>query len=172
MSLTTMMVISTTLQGLESATGHAVTGGGSLLPMAGVIRQAAAAHHYLGVFDEHTEELLYLGRSKRLASKGQRIVLYACAARYPLLLWPLPGGCELRSRKLWSEIYDPVAAAGAATARLRPHASLGPPFFTATFDHLTVASLDPQHHPDQPCHDRRDNNKHQERRHITPPSLR
>lgn len=71
------MVISTTLQDLESGEGHAVTGGGTLLPMSEVIRQAAAAHHYLAVFDKHTGEALYLGRSKRLASKAQRIVLYA-----------------------------------------------------------------------------------------------
>ena len=72
-----MMVISTTLQELESGKGHAVTGGGTLLPMSEVIRQAAAAHHYLAVFDHHTEEPLYLGRAKRLATRGQRIVLYA-----------------------------------------------------------------------------------------------
>jgi hypothetical protein len=71
------MVISTTLKELESGTGHAVTGGGSLLPMSEVIRQASAAHHYLVVFDDHTEQPLYLGRAKRLASPGQRIVLYA-----------------------------------------------------------------------------------------------
>jgi uncharacterized protein DUF222 len=71
------MVISTTLQELESGRGHAVTGGGSLLPMAQVIRHAAAAHHYLAVFDHHTEEPLYLGRAKRLATRGQRIVLSA-----------------------------------------------------------------------------------------------
>ena len=45
--------------------------------MAEVIRQAAAAHHYLVVFDDHTECPLYLGRSRRLASAAQRIVLYA-----------------------------------------------------------------------------------------------
>ena len=71
------MVISTTLKELESGTGHAVTGGGSLLPMSEVIRQASAAHHYLVIFDDHTEVPLYLGRAKRLASPGQRIVLYA-----------------------------------------------------------------------------------------------
>ena len=71
------MVISTTLAELESGKGHAVTGGGSLLPMSEVIRQAAAAHHYLVVFDDHTECPLYLGRSRRLASAAQRIVLYA-----------------------------------------------------------------------------------------------
>ena len=71
------MVVSTTLAELESGRGHAVTGGGTLLPMCDVIRQAAAAHHYLVVFDNHTEQPLYLGRAKRLASTGQRIVLYA-----------------------------------------------------------------------------------------------
>ena len=42
-----------------------------------MIRQAAAAHHYLAVFDNHTACPLYLGRSRRLASAAQRIVLYA-----------------------------------------------------------------------------------------------
>jgi hypothetical protein len=45
--------------------------------MSEVIRQASAAHHYLVVFDEHTECPLRLGRSRRLASAAQRIVLYA-----------------------------------------------------------------------------------------------
>ena len=44
--------------------------------MSEVIRQASAAHHYLAVFDKHTEQPLYLGRAQRLASKAQRIVLY------------------------------------------------------------------------------------------------
>ena len=71
------LIVSTTLTELESGRGHAVTAGGSLLPMSEVIRQAAAAHHYLAVFDNHTECPLYLGRSRRLASTAQRIVLYA-----------------------------------------------------------------------------------------------
>jgi hypothetical protein len=71
------MVITTTLHDLQSGKGHAVTGGGSLLPMSDVIKQAAAAHHYLAVFDDHSAEPLYLGRAKRLASTAQRIVLYA-----------------------------------------------------------------------------------------------
>lgn len=49
------LIVSTTLKELESGRGHAVTAGGSLLPMAEVIRQAAAAHHYSVVFDDHTE---------------------------------------------------------------------------------------------------------------------
>ena len=72
-----MATISTTPQELESGRGHTVTGGGGLVPMSEVIRQAATAHHYLAVFDRHTGEALYLGRSRRLASVAQRIVLYA-----------------------------------------------------------------------------------------------
>jgi Domain of unknown function (DUF222) len=71
------LVISTTLQDLESGKGHAVTGGGSLLPMSEVIRQATAAHPYLAVFDKCTDEPLFLGRARRRASKAQRIMLYA-----------------------------------------------------------------------------------------------
>lgn len=71
------VIVSTTLQELQSAAGAAVTGGGSLLPMREVIRLASHANHYLAVFDAHTREALYLGRSKRVASVGQRIVLHA-----------------------------------------------------------------------------------------------
>ena len=38
---------------------------------------ASHARNYLVVFDEHTQEPLYLGRSKRLASVGQRLGLHA-----------------------------------------------------------------------------------------------
>jgi len=71
------VIVTTTLQDLEAARGSGVTGGGSLLPMADLIRMASHAHHYLAVFDKRTNEALYLGRTKRLASVGQRIVLHA-----------------------------------------------------------------------------------------------
>jgi Domain of unknown function (DUF222)/HNH endonuclease len=71
------ILISTTLQELESARGHAVTGGGTVLPMSEVIRLARHAHHYLAVFDKHTNVPLYLGRSRRTASPGQRLILYS-----------------------------------------------------------------------------------------------
>lgn len=70
------IVITTALQELESARGHASTGGGTMMPMRDVIRLARHAHHYLAVFDKHTNEPLYLGRSRRTASRGQRIMLY------------------------------------------------------------------------------------------------
>ncbi|MDT5325591.1 MAG: hypothetical protein QOF25_2743 [Mycobacterium sp.] len=71
------IIVTTTLQDLESGAGQAVTAGGTLLPMRDLIQMASHAHHYLAVFDKHTKEALYLGRSRRCASQGQRIVLYA-----------------------------------------------------------------------------------------------
>jgi hypothetical protein len=69
------IIVSTTLKDLESAAGKGLTGGGSLLPMSDVIRLARHAHHYLAIFDGGRAVGLY--HTKRLASPGQRIVLYA-----------------------------------------------------------------------------------------------
>jgi hypothetical protein len=71
------VVVSTSLAELQSGAGLAVTGGGSLLPMADLIRMASHALHYLAVFDSHTNVPLYLGRSRRCASPGQRITLHS-----------------------------------------------------------------------------------------------
>jgi hypothetical protein len=71
------IIVSTTLQDLQSAAGFAVTGGGTLLPLRDVIRLASQSHHYLVVYDKHTREPLYCGRAKRFATPGQRIVLHA-----------------------------------------------------------------------------------------------
>lgn len=69
------IIVSTTLAELESKCGKALTGGGTLLPMSDVIRLASHAHHYLSIFDKGKSVGLY--HTKRLASPGQRIVLYA-----------------------------------------------------------------------------------------------
>lgn len=71
------MVVSATLDQLQNAAGRAVTAGGTVLPMSDVIRLAGHAYHYLCIFDRHSERPLYLGRSKRVASADQRIVLHA-----------------------------------------------------------------------------------------------
>ncbi|WP_193561398.1 13E12 repeat family protein, partial [Mycolicibacterium hodleri] len=71
------VIVSTTVQDLEKAAGSGVSAGGTLVPMADLIRMASHAVHYLVVYDKHTREPLYLGRTKRLASVGQRIVLHA-----------------------------------------------------------------------------------------------
>jgi hypothetical protein len=53
------------------------TGGDTWLPMRELIRMAAAGGlHYLGVFDDHSERPLYLGRETRLATADQRIICY------------------------------------------------------------------------------------------------
>ena len=72
--LPTTIIVSTTLAELESGCGKALTGGGTLLPMSDVIRMASHAHHYLCIFDKGKAIGLY--HTKRLASPGQRIVLY------------------------------------------------------------------------------------------------
>jgi hypothetical protein len=69
------IVVTTTLHELEAAAGRGLTGGGTILPMSDVIRLARHAHHYLAVFDKGKALALY--HTKRLASPGQRIVLYA-----------------------------------------------------------------------------------------------
>jgi hypothetical protein len=69
------IIVSTTLQELESGCGKGLTGGGSLLPMSDVVRMASAAHHYLAIFDKGRALALY--HTKRLASPAQRVVLHA-----------------------------------------------------------------------------------------------
>jgi hypothetical protein len=71
------VIVSTTLGELSAGIGHAVTAGGTLLPMRDVIRMASHAYHYLTIFDEHQSRPLYLGRSRRIATPDQRVVLYA-----------------------------------------------------------------------------------------------
>lgn len=70
-------IITMTSSDLETASGHAVTGTGSLVPIRDAIRMASHAHQYLAIFDDTDGRALYLGRSKRIASADQRIVLIA-----------------------------------------------------------------------------------------------
>lgn len=69
------LIVSTTLAELEAVQGHGITGADTRLPITDVIRLARHAHHYLAVFDNAKPVALY--HTKRLASPGQRIVLYA-----------------------------------------------------------------------------------------------
>jgi Domain of unknown function (DUF222)/HNH endonuclease len=104
------VIVSTTLQELTSATGRAVTGGGTLLPMRDVIRMARHAYHYLAVFDEHSSRPLYLGRTRRIASPDQRIVLYAQdrGCTHP--------GCDVPGYKCEVHHIDEWAAGGRTDA--------------------------------------------------------
>ena len=45
--------------------------------MSTVIRMASHAYHYLTIFDKHTGRALHPGRTRRIASADQRIVLHA-----------------------------------------------------------------------------------------------
>ncbi|WP_155770116.1 HNH endonuclease signature motif containing protein, partial [Mycobacterium asiaticum] len=74
------VIVTTTLKDLEAGTGKARTGGGSLVPMADLIRMAAQAHHYLAIFDDAKPLALY--HAKRFANPAQRLMLHA-----------LEGGC-------------------------------------------------------------------------------
>jgi hypothetical protein len=75
--LPTSIIIRTTLQDLESRAGVGVTGGGTVIPIADVIRLAARANHNLAVFDKATGSALDLFRARRVASPAQRIMLIA-----------------------------------------------------------------------------------------------
>lgn len=71
------LIVRTTLQELESRAGVGVSGGGTVIPIADVIRMAAHANHYLAVFDKATGSALDLFRARRVASPAQRIMLIA-----------------------------------------------------------------------------------------------
>jgi hypothetical protein len=119
--------VSTTLQELESAAGVAVTGGGTLVPMSDGIRRESNSHHYLVIYDKHTEEPLYLHRSKRRASAGQRIVLHAQDRRCTFPGCTVAGyGCQVHHAELdWAErgqthITDEALACGPHNRLVKP----------------------------------------------------
>lgn len=70
------LIATATLEQLRTGAGQAVTAGGTQLPMRDLIRMAGHAWHYLSVYDEHQSRPLYLGRTKRIASADQRVVLH------------------------------------------------------------------------------------------------
>ncbi|GAB41219.1 HNH endonuclease signature motif containing protein [Gordonia sputi] len=75
------VIVTTSLHELEAQAGIAQTTSGTLLPIDDVIEMAASAgaSQYLAVFGDHTSIPLYLGRSKRIASLGQRLASFASA---------------------------------------------------------------------------------------------
>ncbi|WP_231895478.1 DUF222 domain-containing protein [Gordonia sp. 852002-50395_SCH5434458] len=73
------VIVTTSLHELEAQAGIAQTTSGTLLPIQDVIEMAATsgASQYVAVFGDHTSVPLYLGRSKRIASLGQRFASFA-----------------------------------------------------------------------------------------------
>ena len=65
------------LSDLQARAGVATTGGGTLLPVKDLIRMAAPAYNFLLLFDKAKPLELYKGRTTRLATAAQRLVLYA-----------------------------------------------------------------------------------------------
>lgn len=83
------IIVSTTLADLDAGTGKAHTGGGTWLPIRDVIALASHAHHYLRIYHGAKECALF--HTKRLASPGQRIVLYAKERGCSHPHCPIPG---------------------------------------------------------------------------------
>ncbi|ODR06413.1 hypothetical protein BHQ21_11520 [Mycobacterium sherrisii] len=98
------IIVTTTLRDLEAAAGTAFTAGGTRLPLTDVIRLARHAHHYLAIFDgEHAVGLYH---AKRLATPGQRIVLYAKDRGCTAPGCDVPGyWCEVHHVDDWAGTY-------------------------------------------------------------------
>lgn len=71
------IVATATVEDLCTGAGVAHTAAGTRLPISDLIRLASHAWHYLCVYRKHDRRPLYLGRTKRIASPDQRLVLYA-----------------------------------------------------------------------------------------------
>lgn len=99
------VIVSASLQDLQEKSGHATTAGGTLLPMSDVIRMAGHAYHYLALFDGCDGRALWLGRSKRIASADQRVVLHSREGGCTFPGCTVPGyGCEVHHAvKDWAD---------------------------------------------------------------------
>ncbi|BBY63671.1 HNH endonuclease signature motif containing protein [Mycolicibacterium helvum] len=71
------VIVTATLQDIQNKTGHGVTASGVVMPISDVIRTGGHAYHYLALFDGVNGRPLWLGRTKRIASADQRIILHA-----------------------------------------------------------------------------------------------
>lgn len=75
--LSSELVITITDKELREHAGIALTATGTRLPVAELVEVAADATPHLAVFSHNTAQPLYLGRGRRLASKAQRLMLFA-----------------------------------------------------------------------------------------------
>lgn len=88
-------------------TGFANSGGGRLMPMVDLIRMASQSIQYLAVFHDANEVPLYLGRTQRLASTGQRLMTIA-----------RDKGCtfpDCNASGYWTEIHHTIEWADGGT---------------------------------------------------------
>ena len=98
------VIATATIQDLHARTGRTVTASGTYLPIRDLIRMAAPAYHYLSIFDGVTGRALWLGRTKRIASPDQRIVLHAKDRGCSHPGCDMPGYlCEVHHVAEWSQ---------------------------------------------------------------------
>jgi hypothetical protein len=71
------VIVTATLQDIQNKTGYGVTASGVVMPITDVIRTGAHSYHYLALFDGVNGRALWLGRTKRIATADQRIILHA-----------------------------------------------------------------------------------------------
>ncbi|WP_051198532.1 HNH endonuclease signature motif containing protein [Gordonia shandongensis] len=76
-SLRSELVVTITDAELAAHAGIALTATGTRIPISELVRLAADATPHLAVFAHTTGEPLYLGRGRRLASRAQRLMLFA-----------------------------------------------------------------------------------------------
>ena len=112
------IIVSTTLPELESGCGQAVTATGSLLPMPTVIKMASHAYHFLTIFDKDTGRALHLGRTRRIASADQRIVLHARdrGCTRPAAPWPGPTAKSITPKRIGPTAETPTSTTSPSAA--------------------------------------------------------
>lgn len=71
------VIATASVQDLHNQTGQALTAAGTVLPIPDLIAMATHAYHYLALYDSASGRPLWLGRTKRVASADQRIMLHA-----------------------------------------------------------------------------------------------
>ena len=129
------VIISASLQDLQAETGVGITAAGTVIPMSDVIRLAGHAYHYLSVFDQNTGRRLWLGRSKRIASADQRVVLherdrgctfpgctvpgYGCQAHHATTDWAEGGTTDIDHLDLACGPHNRLVKRGGWTTRKR-----------------------------------------------------
>ena len=141
------IIIRTTLQDLESRAGIGVSGAGTVLPIADVLRLAAHAHHYLAVFDRATGSALNLFRARRVATPAQRIMLIARdgGCTKPCCTVGAYGSQAHHARQDWADggntnVDDLTLACGVNNRMVGPHG-----WTTRLNDHHQVEWIPPPH---------------------------
>ncbi len=99
------VIVSANVQDLQEAAGVGTTAAGTAIPMPDLIRMASHSYLYLSLFDKTTGRALWLGRTKRIASPDQRIVLHDRDRGCTFPGCTMPGfGCQAHHASIdWAE---------------------------------------------------------------------